>query len=78
MAAKCKNERIPLQKLLWCKIRYWQNLHDVSNEELADFLGCSTRTLLNYDSNPSNVTLKMVDKFLYMTDMSLTDFLSAV
>ena len=78
MAAKCKSKRIPLQKLLWCKIRYWQNLHDVSNDELADFLGCSTRTLLNYDNNPSNVTLKMMDKFLYMIDMSLTEFLSTV
>ena len=76
-STKNKNKRIPLQKKIWCRIRYWQNLHDISNEELAVYLGCSTRTLQNYDKDPSNVTLKTLDTFLFAADMSLTDFLSA-
>ena len=74
MAVKGKNKRIPLQKKIWCKIRYWQNLNDISDEELAGFLGCSDRTLRNYDNNPSNVTLKTIDTFLMAADMSLEDF----
>ena len=77
MASKKSPKRIPLQKMIWCKVRYWQNLHDISNEELASYLGCSTRTLLNYDNDPSNVTLKTLDTFLFAAEMSLADFLSA-
>lgn len=77
MTAKRKTERIPLQKTIWCKIRYWQNLHDVSDEELAGYLGCSKRTLLNYDHDPSCVTLKAVDTFLFAVEMTLTDFMTA-
>lgn len=76
-STKNKNKRIPLQKKIWCRIRYWQNLHDISNEELAVYLGCSIRTLQNYDKDPSNVTLKTLDTFLFAADISLTDFLSA-
>ena len=77
MAAKGKVKRIPLQKSIWCKIRYWQNLHDISDEELAVYLGCSTRTLQNYDKDPRNVTLKAIDSFLFAAELSLSDFLSA-
>ena len=76
MVTKSKKKRIPLHKVIWCKIRYWQNLNDISDEELADYLGCSERTLRNYDNNPSNVTLKTIDTFLFVTDMTLADFLS--
>ncbi|MDD6268833.1 MAG: hypothetical protein ACI4JN_11775 [Ruminococcus sp.] len=77
MAAKGKNKRIPLQKTIWCKVRYWQNLNDISDHELADFLGCTERTLHNYDADPSCITLRTIDRFLIVTDMSLTDFLAA-
>ena len=76
MATKSKNKRIPLQKIIWCKIRYWQNLNDISDEELAAYLSCSERTLRNYDSDPSNVTLRTVDAFLFVADMTINDFLT--
>lgn len=78
MDTRNKNKRIPLQKTIWCKIRYWQNLHDVSDEELAGYLGCSVRTLANYDNNPSCVTLQTVDTFLFAADMTLSDFMAAI
>lgn len=77
MAEKGKIKRIPLQKTIWCKVRYWQNLNDISDHELADYLGCTERTLYNYDANPSCVTLKTIDRFLIIIDMSLTNFLAA-
>ena len=44
MAMKNKQKHIPLQKTIWCKIRYWQLLHDWTDDELAMYLNCSTRT----------------------------------
>lgn len=66
-----KNKRITTCKRLWCKIRYWQNLNDVSNDDLARILGVSTRTLLSYDKNSENITLKTIDNFLFTTNMDL-------
>lgn len=79
MAPKVRNKskRIPLQKEIWCKVRYWQNLYDVSDEELASYLGCTERTLHNYDVDPSPVTLKTIDTFLFVIDMTLAEFISA-
>lgn len=66
-----KEKRITLYKKIWCKIRYWQNLNDISNEELARILCVSTRTLLTYDKNAENITLKTIDNFLLKTNMDL-------
>ena len=66
-----KQKRITSYKKIWCKIRYWQSLNDVSNEELARILCVSTRTLLTYDKNAENITLKTIDNFLLTTNMDL-------
>lgn len=58
MAMKNKQKHIPLQKTIWCKIRYWQLLHDWTDDELAMYLNCSTRTLQNYDHDARGLTLK--------------------
>lgn len=64
-------KRIPLQKLLWCKIRYYQQLHDISNELLAKTLGVSKRTLSEYDKDSCNITLEKVDRFLYANNITI-------
>ncbi len=33
-----KEKRISLYKKIWCKIRYWQSIYDVSDTELAAYL----------------------------------------
>ncbi len=40
-----KEKRISLYKKIWCKIRYWQNLKDISDSELAAYLNVGERTL---------------------------------
>ena len=77
MAMKNKQKHIPLQKTIWCKIRYWQLLHDWTDDELAMYLNCSTRTLQNYDHDARGLTLKMVDTFLCINDLTLDDLLAA-
>lgn len=72
-----KSKRITLYKTVWCKIRYWQQLHDMTDDELATYLNCSTRTLQNYDHDAKNLTLQTVDTFLCINDMTLEDLLAA-
>lgn len=71
-----KNQRITLYKRIWCKIRYWQNLKDISDSELASYLQVGERTLKEYDRSAKNVTLEKVDNFLYITGIELSDLIS--
>lgn len=40
-----KDKRIPIYKKIWCKIRYWQSLKDISDNELANCLSLSVEVL---------------------------------
>lgn len=68
-----KEKRISLYKKIWCKIRYWQNLKDISDSELAAYLNVGERTLHEYDKSAKNITLEKIDNFLYVNDMELAD-----
>ena len=46
---KSKKQEIALHKKVLCKIRYYQQLHDLSNKDLADLIGVSEQTLLKND-----------------------------
>lgn len=71
-----KSQRIPLYKHIWCKIRYWQNLKDISDTELALYLQVGERTLREYDKSAKHVTLEKVDNLLSITGMELNDLMS--
>ena len=66
-------KRIPLQKLLWCKIRYYQQLYCMSDELLSETLGVTERTLKAYDKDAGNVTLEKVDNFLQATNLMIQE-----
>lgn len=70
-------ERITLYKLIWCKIRYYQQLHNISDEELAMSLNVHIRTLHEYDKNAENVTLGRVDSFLYINNITLDELINS-
>lgn len=74
MATKNK-ERITLQKLLWCKIRYYQMLHNITDDTLATTLEVNRRTLTTYDKDSGNITLAKVDKFLFVNRITLEELL---
>lgn len=67
-----KEKRITLYKKIWCKIRYYQQLYDISDTDLANYLGVTTRTLKNYDRNASSLTLEHLDNFLYAVNIDIT------
>lgn len=71
-----KTARITLYRRIWCKIRYWQQLKEVSDAELASYLHVSERTLHEYDKSAENVTLGRVDNLLYVTGMDLNDLMT--
>ena len=75
MAAK-KTQRITLYRRIWCKIRYWQQLREISDAELASYLKVGERTLHQYDISAENVTLGRVDNLLYVTGMELDDLMA--
>lgn len=68
---------LPLYRVLWCKIRYFQQLHEISDEGLANALGVHVRTLREYDKNAENVTIGKLDIFLYINNLSLDDLLNS-
>ena len=71
-----KTQRITLHRRIWCKIRYWQQLKEVSNAELASYLQVGERTLHQYDISAENVTLGRIDNLLYVTGMDFNDLMA--
>ena len=68
--------RITLDKKVWCKIRYWQNLRDIADAELAAALQLGERTLHAYDKCAKHITLEKVDNFLEVNHMELDELLA--
>ena len=71
-----KEKRISLYKKVWCKIRYWQSLRDVSDDELSAYLQVGVRTLKEYDKCAKHITLEKLDNFLYVNNMEIAELLS--
>ena len=71
-----KMPRITLYKKVWCKIRYWQNLRDIADAELAADLQVGERTLHEYDKCAKHITLEKVDNFLEVNHMELDELLA--
>ena len=68
--------RITLYRKVWCKIRYWQNLRDITDSELAAAMQVGERTLHEYDKCAKHITLEKVDNFLEVNHMELDELLS--
>ena len=73
---KKKNPEITFDKKLWYKVRYYQQLYNISNQQLASYIGVSPRTLTEYDKNPSNVTLGRITCFLQAMDIEIEALLT--
>ena len=71
------DKNIPLYKKIWCKIRYFQQLNDITDDLLATYLGLSERTMREYDRDARSLTIERVDRFLDCFDMDLNDLFAA-
>lgn len=71
-----KTNHIPSYRILWLKIRYYQGIHEVSDENLAKSLGIEVRTLKAYDKNAKNITLEKVEGFLNANKIQLIELIT--
>ena len=71
-----KTQRITLYKHIWARIRYWQNLRDISDSELAACLQISDRTLKEYDRSAQHITLEKLDNFLYVNNWDFNELMT--
>lgn len=53
-----------LGRLVWSNIVRQQYLAGISNEQLCEVLGITPRTLLNYQKDPSAITLRQLESLL--------------
>lgn len=51
---------VAFAKLIWSNILRQQYLLGVSDKQMSDLLGVTTRTLCNYRHDPSSVTMKQL------------------
>lgn len=47
-------------KLIWSNVLRQQYLYGISDKQLSDVMGVTTRTLYNYRHDPSSVTVKQL------------------
>ena len=65
-----------LSRLIWCRIRFFQSLNEVSNEKLAKTLGVMPRTLYTYDKTAGNITLNQLESFIDEYSLSIEQLIS--
>lgn len=69
-----RKERITkytIYNVIWSNIRRHQYLLGMTDEQLGELLGVSTRTLYSYDKNPGVLTLDKIEQFLNGTGMEM-------
>ena len=74
-----KKQRQPYRfsKVIWGNIRRYQYLNELSDEQLANVLKLTTRTLYNYDKDPSDLTLKRIQLFIDNSGLEIQDLISS-
>jgi len=64
-------------KIIWARIRYYQMISDMPDAVLAEYLGVTPRTLLNYDKDASNLGLGQIAQYVYLTGRDMSDLFPA-
>ena len=67
---------IPLHRRVWCKIRFWQSLHNIPDETLARYLDLSVRTLREYDRDAGSLSLERLESFMSATGLTLEQLIT--
>ena len=60
MSKKNTSSAVAFAKLIWSNILRQQYLHGVTDQQMSELLGVTTRTLCNYRHDPSSVTMKQL------------------
>ncbi len=74
---KAKTKPYTFYMVIWSNIRRYQYLNSLSDEALAKTMELTTRTLYNYDHDPSMLTLKRVQLFIEHSGLDIEALISA-
>lgn len=74
---KTKAKSYTFYMVIWSNIRRYQYLNCLSDEALAKTMELTTRTLYNYDHDPSALTLKRVQLFIEHSGLDIEALISA-
>ena len=71
-----KEKRVSQTRVVWGKIRYYQAIYQLSEEEIAKSMSVLPRTLKDYDKDAQHLTLGQLDNFLSLYNLNLIELLS--
>jgi len=60
--------KIRISRLIWSNIRKSQYMNELTDEQLAQALEVSVRTLNNYDNEPCKLSLETIEMFVKNTE----------
>ena len=66
--------RFSISKKMWFKIRYWQNMLELTDVQLASFIGVCDKTLRALDKNCGTMTIDKVENFIVVNNMTFEEF----
>ena len=76
MKNKSKSTEINICRLIWSNIRRFQYLEGMTDERLAEALGITTRTLYDYNKDPSKISLDKIQSFVEDTNYDVDNLLA--
>ena len=71
------SRELTLATIIWSNIVRQQYLQGLSDKQLCKVLGVTIRTLYNYRSDPSVMTMKQIQSVLDKLDIDMENFLIA-
>ena len=73
---KERTNKYTIYTIIWSNIRRHQYLFGMTDEQLGELLGISTRTLYAYDKNPAVLTLEKIEQFLNGTGIEMQSLIT--
>ena len=71
-----QNKEYEIGYVAWGNIRRFQYINHLTDEQIAEILGVSTRTLYAYDKEPNNIKLETLQNFINETKIDITELIT--
>ena len=70
-----QNGKYEIGFVTWGNVRRYQYINHLTDEQLAEILEISTRTLYTYDKEPSTIKLETLQNFIDSTKMEISELI---
>ena len=71
-----QNKEYEIGYVAWGNIRRFQYINHLTDEQIAEILGVSTRTLYAYDKEPNTIKLETLQNFINETKINITELIT--